>query len=370
MDNLDFPFQNEELKQVFQDLPFILFVINTKGEFVLSEGIGLISLGLMPGQVVGQNVFDLYKDNNKIVRELQRALSGETFTSLVHLEDSGLYFETHYTPHFDDRGEIKWVSGIAFDLTDRIQMENNVRLSTKRLENLVEDLQQFSYVLTHDLKRPLMILNHYLSELEVELGTPIPDRIKEYLEICKLSGEQVTELLNELVTYFRLTRAERTCEVLDVKKCLEKATKNLDHEINQTHAEILVKGEFPKLFVCATEITILFQNLLSNGIKFHQETSPHVIVSCNYDEDDESWVFCVEDKGIGFDQRFANRVFKIFQRLNPPDEYPGAGMGLAICKKILENHGGNIWVESKPGIGSKFFFSLSKQLSYSSFNKD
>ncbi|MCY2996301.1 MAG: ATP-binding protein [Planctomycetota bacterium] len=226
---------------------------------------------------------------------------------------------------------------------------------TKELARSNTELEQFAYVASHDLREPLRTIASYCQMLEQRFGEQLAPEARDYVLRSAEAANRLRALINDLLTYSRVGTRGKPLEPADTNKVLELALSNLGVVIEETGATIS-HSSLPWVSGDVTQLIQLFQNLIANAIKFRGESPPQVHVSV--EEEGAEWIFSVRDNGIGIAPEHFNRIFSIFQRLHGQKEYPGTGIGLAVCKKTVERHGGRIWVESEPGQGSKFCFTL------------
>lgn len=225
----------------------------------------------------------------------------------------------------------------------------------EELERSNAELQQFAYIASHDLSEPLRVISGYLELLRDDYKEVLDDTALVFIKGAANSAARMRLLIDDLLHYARVGSKVRKLEPIALGPVLEGALDNLSVRIAETQSSI-THSELPTVLADEILISDVFQNLLSNAIKFRGEEPPQVHVYASKEED--RWIIRVKDNGIGFDPRQASRLFDIFQRLHSDSEYPGTGIGLAICKKIVEQHGGRLWAESVPGKGSTFSFSL------------
>ena len=218
-----------------------------------------------------------------------------------------------------------------------------------------EELQQFAYIASHDLSEPLRVVTGYLDLLQEDYQDTLDEPAQMYIKQASASAARMGSLIEDLLRYSRVGSAERTMEPMDLQAALDQALDNLSMAVTEAGAKVTHDG-LPTVIGDQRLVAQLFQNLVSNAMKFRDQDDPEIHVSAV--KDGEQWVVHVTDNGIGFNPSHASRLFDIFQRLHTSSEYPGTGIGLAICKKIVEQHGGRIWAESEPGKGSTFSFSL------------
>ncbi|MGZ5061904.1 MAG: ATP-binding protein [Usitatibacter sp.] len=221
-----------------------------------------------------------------------------------------------------------------------------------------EELQQFAYVASHDLQEPLRMVASYTQLLERRYRGKLDGDAKEFMDFIVDDAARMKQLIEDLLAYSRVGTHGRDFREVDSASALSKALSNL-RAAQEASGAVVTHDEMPRVFADVSQLTQVFQNLLGNAMKFRAEEAPRIHVGCETRE--HVWVFTVADNGIGLDPQYAERIFMMFQRLHNKAEYPGTGIGLAICKKIVDRHGGRIWVESQPGKGSTFGFTLPRQ---------
>ena len=234
------------------------------------------------------------------------------------------------------------------DITERKQAEAERQRS-------LENLEQFAYVASHDLQEPLRMMASYSQLLERRYKERLDTDASEFIGFIVDGAVRMQRLINDLLAYSRVGRTDTPPEPIDCNAVLDRVKGALAPSIEETGA-VITSGSLPVVTGSESQLVQLFQNLVGNAIKFHGSEPPRVRVGAvkNHGE----WVFSVEDNGIGIEPQYAERIFQVFQRLHPRGQYPGTGIGLAICKKIVESQGGRIWVESEPGNGSTFHFTI------------
>ena len=251
---------------------------------------------------------------------------------------------------------------------ERLQIENNeansslekkVRQRTSEIESKNKELEQFAYVASHDLQEPLRTISGFAELLQQQYRGRLDENADKYLDYLSQSADRMKILIKDLLDYSRIGREKESREV-DVNRLMEEVMADLDKIVRDSNAAIQIDA-LPVIHAYPTELKLLFQNLVANSLKFrHPGHPPRVEIGAQ--PEDGHWTFYVRDNGIGIEPQFQERIFIIFQRLHSRSQYEGSGIGLAHCKKIVELHGGKIWVESTTGEGSTFYFSLSKEL--------
>lgn len=254
------------------------------------------------------------------------------------------------------------------ELEERKITENKLKKSEKDLKSLIgelkrsnEELQQFAYVSSHDLQEPLRTITSFTQLIERRYKDKLDSDADEFIEYIVDAAKRMQTLINDLLNYSRVATRGKEFELIDTKEVLENTMSNLYAAIKENSAEITHEN-LPKIMADKRQMIQLFQNLVGNSIKFKkQEVSPKIHIKATKDENKKEYIFSIQDNGIGIDKQYMERIFIIFQRLHTRDEYEGTGIGLAVSKRIVERHGGNIWVESEPNNGSTFYFTLPNQ---------
>jgi PAS domain S-box-containing protein len=257
----------------------------------------------------------------------------------------------------DTEGKPLKVSGVCSDITDLI--ENNEKLISKINEELLrsnKELENFAYVASHDLQEPLRMVTSFTQLLAKQYKENLDGRAMEYIDFAVEGSKRMYELLNGLLTYSRISTRGNELKKIELTGVFNCAIKNLALLIKEKQV-VISADELPVIMGDANQMIQLFQNLIANSIKFTPE-SP--IINISSMENRDHYIISVKDNGIGIESQYYDRIFQIFQRLNPRDKYEGTGIGLSICKRIVERHGGKIWLESIPGKGSTFHFTIPK----------
>jgi light-regulated signal transduction histidine kinase (bacteriophytochrome) len=249
------------------------------------------------------------------------------------------------------------LEGVVLDVAARKAAEDQIRRALTDLERSNKELEQFAYVASHDLQEPLRMVSSYTQLLAQRYEGQLDDKAKKYIDYAVDGAVRMQRLINDLLTYSRVGTRAKPLEPTDSHSVLGEALRNLQSAIEESRA-MVTNDDLPTVRADASQLAQVFQNLIANAIKFRGEFPPRIHVSARGRE--REWVFSVNDNGIGIDPQFKDRIFVIFQRLHTKQEYPGTGIGLALCKRIVERHGGRIWFESEPGKGSTFFLTIPK----------
>lgn len=247
---------------------------------------------------------------------------------------------------------------LRLEIEERIRADALLKLRTQELERSNAELEQFAYVASHDLQEPLRMVTSFIQLLEKSFPDQLSPEAKEYMKFAVDGAKRMRDLIDDLLTFSRIDSRSKPLRLCNSEKLVEAVIRKLHDAIEESGAHI-THTTLPNLMGDAMQLAQLFENLLSNAIKFRGETAPHIQITAEAQGD--FWRFSVQDDGIGIEPRHFSRIFAVFQRLHGRNDYPGTGIGLAICKKIVERHGGTIWVESEPGKGSTFFFTLPRK---------
>jgi PAS domain S-box-containing protein len=260
------------------------------------------------------------------------------------------------SPIRDATGTVIGASKVARDVTERDQWEQAMRGANDALARSNEDLQQFAYSASHDLQEPLRMVATYSEMLKKEFGGRLGPRGDEYIGYTVQGALRMEQMLKDLREYTRVSiSGQEPAQDLDSGKILDMALANLQAAINESGASI-THTALPCVRIHEFQLEQLFQNLIGNSIRYRSTDPPRIHVAAR--RQGTGWLFSVQDNGIGIEPQFKEQVFGMFKRLHSVGEYPGTGMGLAICQRIIERAGGRIWVESEPGRGSTFFFTI------------
>lgn len=269
-------------------------------------------------------------------------------------KDGSFYWvETTIVPFLDTHKKPYQYISIRTDITRHKEMESLLDLQVKELARANNELEQFTYVATHDLQEPLRSVSGCVLLLKERYGNRIDERADEFISHAVDGVERMKELINDLSIYSRIDAPKNKIPI-DCQELLNSVLVNIKHGISESKAEITYTS-LPTIYGIRSQLAQVFQNLIMNAIKFCEEP-PRIHISATLK--DNQWIFSVADNGIGIEAQYFDRIFRVFQRLHTRKRYPGTGIGLSICKKIVENHNGQIWVKSEPGKGSTFYFSI------------
>ena len=341
----------------------ILILDADTGQIVEVNPFLIEMLGFSRDQFLGKKLWEigLFKDivaNKENFEELQRK-------EYIRYEDmpietaDGQRIAVEFLSNVYTVNNKKVIQCNIRDITVRKKLEEDLVIKAAELVRSNIELQQFAYVASHDLQEPLRAISGFTELLVKRYHGKIDEKADKYLDFITEGTLRMQQMIQDLLTYSRVQTQEHKYVLTDSNTSLDLALSDLQVATKEHHA-VITNDPLPTIYADQEQITKMFQNLIGNAIKFHKPgVAPNIHISAKQDE--KSWIFSVSDNGIGIDPQYADRIFKIFQRLHTRDEYPGTGIGLAICKRIAEQHGGTIWIESVPGSGSTFYFTIPKR---------
>ncbi len=255
----------------------------------------------------------------------------------------------------DDFNNVIGVFASARDITELKESEKVLKLRLDELARSNKELEQFAYVSSHDLQEPLRMIASYLQLLDRKYKGKLDAKADKYINFSVDGATRMQNLIDDLLAFSRVTTQAKEFKPIDLEVIYKETLFNLELSIKENDA-VVSHDHLPIVQADKTQIAQVFQNLISNAIKFRSENQPKINITAK--EENNQWLFAVQDNGIGIDPKHSDRIFEIFKRLHKKRDYPGTGIGLAICKKIIERHGGRIWVESELGKGTIFYFTL------------
>ena len=319
-------------------------------EYTAIGGQLLEKVGIDPEDRLGHSVYELYPDDliEEVTPYFEAALEGET--NSFEVEFHGLHLHAHTLPVSDANEEVYAGMLVVQDVTERREYERKLEESNERLE-------QFAYAASHDLQEPLRMVSSYLQLIEHRYADELDEEGEEFLAFAVDGADRMREMIEGLLEYSRIESRGDPFEPVDLDGIVEDTKKDLQVAIHESDAELTVE-ELPEVEGDEHQLRQLFVNLLSNAIEYSGDEPPRIHVRAERADRDGKVTIAVEDEGIGIDPGDTDRIFEVFQRLHGHDEHAGAGIGLALCERIVERHGGRIWVESEPGEGSTFYVTL------------
>ena len=303
----------------------------------------------------------IHPDDRDAVRQAtQRAIEDDVDFDvehrILHPDGTVRWMASRGRAFSDDAGNPIHMLGVVMDITERKLMQDALERRTDELARSNEELQQFAYVASHDLQEPLRMVSSYVQLLARRYKGKLDEDADDFIAYAVDGAQRMQGLIRDLLAYSRVGTRGNPFEPTDCEEVLSQTLERLRLAVEESGAGV-THDPLPTVVGDGGQLGQLFQNLIANALKFRGEATPEVHISAEKVEDE--WVFSVADNGIGIDPEFADRIFVIFQRLHGKEEYPGTGIGLSVCKRIVERHGGRIWVESEPGKGATFRFTIS-----------
>ncbi len=244
---------------------------------------------------------------------------------------------------------------MAIDRAELIQYANQLAVKNSKLERANKELKSFAHTVSHDLQEPLRSVGMFSELLQLEYESSLDEQAQEYLSYIVGSVKRMDVLIRDLLSYSQVGKSEQTWVRTDLQQLTKEVIGDLQASIKATEATLKINS-LPTVIVNPTEISQLLSNLISNSLKFRSQQKPVISVSSELRHD--QWLITVTDNGIGIKPEYQEHIFEIFKRLHPQNHHPGSGIGLAICQKIVERHGGEIGVSSQYGEGASFYFTL------------
>lgn len=355
----------DQLHQIVESSPTALVLVDKEGKMILVNSQTEKLFGYNRKELIGQKVEMLipkrfgekhveYRDeyfNNPKPRLMG---TGRYLTGL-RKNGTEISLEIGISPISTNQGI--HVLATIIDISNLKKAEEEIKRKSEELARSNVELEQFAYVASHDLQEPLRMVTSYLQLLEKRYKDKLDKDATEFINYAVDGSSRMRTLILSLLDYSRINRV-KSFEDIDVKELLKEVLNDLANQIKENNVTIKLEA-LPSIFGDRVLISQLFQNLISNAIKFKGEKNPEIVISGK--KEGNEFLFSVKDNGIGIQKEYASKLFTIFQRLNTKENYPGTGIGLAICKKIVEKHSGKIWFESEFGKGSTFYFTLKEK---------
>lgn len=317
--------------------------------------------GYSERDAIGRNISIVIPDfkQNELNHILNKVAKGERIESLEtkrqRRDKKVIDVSLTLSPIWDEAGIVTSVSAISRDITFKKQVEEELRRYAEELALSNEELYVFSYAASHDLQEPLRSIQNFLETLNKKYKKRLGPEMEEQISAADDGVTRMYRLITDFLMYSRVGTERAVKEEVDCNLALKDAIANLELAIKESKANIK-QFTLPKIYGNFVQITQVFQNLIANAIKYQGENTPSIVISA--EKKDGMWLFAVKDNGIGIEQWFSERIFIVFQKLHDHRKYPGSGIGLALCKRVIEKHNGKIWFESEVGKGTTFLFTL------------
>jgi PAS domain S-box-containing protein len=329
---------------------------------------GIVSYDTWAGAVLPE---DLAREEALLQATLLRLGRGNREFRVLRKSDGECrYIEAVDTVRSNESGQAEWVVGTNLDITSRKQAEDEIRALNEKLEERVrertaqleaanQELEAFSYSVSHDLRAPLRAVDGFSRIVMEDYGPLLPPEGQRYLKNIGVGAQQMGTLIDDLLTFSRLSRLPLIQREVGVDRLVQDALKELAGQWEGRAVQITV-GDLPPCLGDPALLKQVWINLISNALKYSRKRDPAIVeISCARQNDEN--VYCIRDNGAGFDMRYADKLFGVFQRLHRAEDYEGTGVGLAIVQRVIHRHGGRVWAEAAVDRGATFYFTLGEQ---------
>ena len=357
----------EEWERTFDAVPDLIAILDRDHHIVRVNKAMAEAVGIPQMECSGKLCFECVHGTDAppvACPHEKMLLSKQTETADALEEKLGGEFSITVSPLLDDEGELIGSVHVAHDITDRRRSEHEREQLISDLEASNRELKRFAYVASHDLQEPLRMVTSFLQLLLKKYQGDLDEEAHEFIDFAVDGAKRMQELISSLLDYSRIGTQEQDFQFIQSKDIFERAVTNLKSAIEECEGEITCQccqeeGCLPKIYGDPTQLLQLFQNIIGNAIKYHKKGVPPKI-QVSYEDKGDDLLFSIADNGVGIEEEYLEKIFGVFQRLYSRDEYSGTGIGLAICKRVIQRHGGQIWAESELGKGSTFYFSIPK----------
>jgi PAS domain S-box-containing protein len=345
-------------REIARNLPnAAMFIFDRNLKYILAEG-PLVGVASKPkNEIEGRTVADSIPDaeRDRVEQIYRKILEGESSEQEQTFLDRSL--KVYHMPIRDEQGNIIYGMVMVFDISDLKSVQLELEKRATQLQRSNEELERFAYVSSHDLQGPLRTIASYLQLLEMRYKNKLDAEALEFIDFSVTGAKRMQQLILDLLNYSRISSVHKPFVRTNVNDIVKMVLKNLEGTVKATHAKVTV-SDLHEVMGEPNHLYQLFQNLIDNAFKFIKDRSPEIKIFSIEHRDE--WEFMVSDNGIGIKDEYKDKIFQIFQRLHTVAEYPGTGVGLAICQKVVQLHGGKIWYTSTPGEGTTFHFTISK----------
>lgn len=340
---------------------YAFFMIDTQGVIkTWNEGAKNIK-GYSADEIIGKNISTFYTEEDKAngipARNIEIARKTGHYEGegkRIKKDGSTFWANVTITAVYDEQGQLQGFSKLTKDASTLWQAQLELEKKAAELERSNKELEQFAYVASHDLQEPLRTISSYVQLLSSRYKDKLDNEANEFIDFAVEGSKRMKQLITSLLNYSRIDTG-KPFTIIHTPDIIRNVEQDLSEPIEESGA-LITYNNLPDIYGDPILIRQLFQNLIANAIKFRSDKRPEIKISGK--RENGHYLFSVADNGIGINQEYSERIFVIFQRLNTREEYPGTGIGLSICKKIVERHGGKIWVQSQLGLGSTFYFTL------------
>jgi PAS domain S-box-containing protein len=352
--------EEKHYKDIVENLNSAIAIIESDGKYRMVCRKAARIFGAEKHQVEGKYLHEIHNEDvaSTIMENIKAALDANG-PQRFEIFYNGRWYSVDIVPYLQNENGINGVQTQFYDITEHKESQTNLENVMVELVNSNKELSQFANIIAHDLKEPLRTVYSYLNLVMKYCKDTLDKEAKEFMEFAVDGARRMEKQIESLLDYARIDTKGKPFEITDIEHTVDTAIVNLDASIENAGANIIKETPFPSLYCDGAQILRLFQNLIANALKYHSEKKIEIRIGA--EEKENAWRFYVADNGIGIDPKYQLQIFQVFRRLHSINEYSGTGMGLAICKKIVERHKGNIWVESTQGEGSTFYFELPKR---------
>jgi PAS domain S-box-containing protein len=347
----------ERWRSLVSVLPEYISLIDQEGKFLF---LNHYAEGFPEKDVIGCSVYQYLSTQSKEIfkKEISECQNTGKIRTFEHtaMGDYGSMreYEDYVVPIFE-KNKVTSTLVVSRDITERKKAEKALLKTSEDLARSNADLVQFAYVASHDLQEPLRNITRFVQLLEKRYKGKLDQDADEFIDFIVEGTKRMQQLINDLLTYSRVNTKGEPLAPMKLEDALQRAMQNLSY-VREDSGGTVTYDEMPTIVADKLQMTQLFQNLIGNALKFHGKEAPKVEISAV--RKDNNWIVSVRDNGIGIDPKYKDRIFELFQRLHTREDYPGTGIGLTIAKKIVQRHGGKIWVDSEPGKGTTFCFTI------------
>jgi PAS domain S-box-containing protein len=355
----------KKYKRIFHNAPRLITLVYENG--ILKDCNARIKdmLGYNKNEVIGKNIgmffpkSELKRVEDHLLTLINKGSIEEREYKMVKNGGEIIDVTIKSTTEEDPDGRIHTICFIA-DISERKEAEDQLLKTAEELKRSNEELEQFAYVSSHDMQEPLRVVSSYCQLLKEKYYQEMDEDGKKYLDYSIDSTFRMKTLIKDLLDFSRVGRKDLPFEKIDLNKLVATVLEDFEVSIKETKTKVIIESDMPNIFGIKFRIKQLLHNLVSNSIKFRSERSPVIRIGCCEESYTDNWLFYIRDNGVGIDSEYYERIFGIFKRLYSREEYDGTGIGLALCRRIAETHGGSIWVESEVNNGTTFYFTIPK----------
>ncbi len=350
----------KETQVILDSIPASVLFKDTQNQIIRVNQTAADLIGLPPNEIEGQHAREFFDDHEQQYQDdLSVIKSRQPRLGIVHLYASSQseyrWARTDKIPIFDQGENLTGLLVVSYDITDLKKAQEALAIANTELQTSNDELAQFAYVASHDLQEPLRKITSFCELLKEDYGDQLDEEGQLFIQYIVGGAVRMRALIQDLLAYSGVDSKGRPSELMDLRLTVENVIDSLSRQIEDAQVTITM-GDLPTVWAGKFQMEQLMQNLISNAIKYRSDTSPQVHVSTETQQD--SWIISVRDNGIGIDPKYHDQIFGVFKRLHSLDAYAGTGIGLAICKRIVDRLSGRMWVESTVGEGSTFFVEI------------